>query len=151
MDNWATLAVAVGITCVASQAATQPNLTLTTPTGRTSVVHASLAWTDHDQGEGVRGLHDFGPGRAMYFPLHPHRQVTVYMDGVNIDLDVAFIRNGRIIALRHATACPTQSSPASCPITTSPGTIDAVLELPHTPGHTVLHASRVTTYALNTK
>lgn len=91
------------------------------------VVELEVAQTRQQQATGLMSRDSLADNRGMLFPFSPPQSVSFWMKNVLIDLDMIFLRQGKVIAVQHS-APPCQSFP--CPTYGPKGEIiDQVIEL----------------------
>lgn len=88
-----------------------------------------LARTLEQQRTGLAGRDSIPAGTGMLFPFDPAGPRRVWMAGMRFPIDIAWIRDGRIIATDTLSTC-TEPDVDDCPRWDSPGDIDALLETP---------------------
>lgn len=115
-----------------------PSVAVATPPGqqlpitaqaliKDSVVELEVAQTRQQQATGLMSRESLADNRGMLFPFSPPQSVSFWMKNVLIDLDMVFLRQGKVIAIQHS-APPCQSFP--CPTYGPKGEIiDQVIEL----------------------
>ncbi|MGO1506716.1 MAG: DUF192 domain-containing protein [Microbacterium sp.] len=86
-----------------------------------------IAATPEQQRTGLSGRARLEPGTGMLFPFDPARPQRIWMAGMSFPIDIAWIRDGRIIATDTLPICTTPD-PDDCPRWESPGDVDALLE-----------------------
>lgn len=86
-----------------------------------------LAETTEQQRTGLAGRASLEPGTGMLFPFDPAGPQRVRMAGMSFPIDIAWIRDGRILATDNLPVCITPD-PDDCPRWESPGDVDALLE-----------------------
>ncbi|WP_235108996.1 DUF192 domain-containing protein [Acaryochloris sp. 'Moss Beach'] len=92
-----------------------------------SIVELEVAQTRQQQATGLMSRESLADNRGMLFPFSPPQSVSFWMKNVLIDLDMVFLRQGKVIAIQHS-APPCQSFP--CPTYGPKGEIiDQVIEL----------------------
>lgn len=89
-------------------------------------IELEVARTPAEQERGLAYRRDL-TGKGMLFPVHPPNTVAVWMKNVEVPLDIAFVRQARIVAIAF-NAPPCRTLP--CPTYSSPVPVDAVIELP---------------------
>lgn len=82
--------------------------------------------TDDEYRAGLAGVTDLDEARMLFRFTEPTVQ-DVWMDGVLIPLDIAWIADGHIVQVLRLEPCP---SGDGCPSWESPGPVDALLEVP---------------------
>ncbi len=124
------------LTALASLAAVLTGCT-STPEPTTAVVDVAgilafdveLATTPDQQRDGLSGRHDLSVGTGMLFQFDGSAQREVWMAGMEIPVDAAWIAGDQVIAVDTLDPCTTTDQ-AQCPRSTSPGPADALLEVP---------------------
>lgn len=91
--------------------------------------HVELATTPDQQRDGLSGRHDLPVGTGMLFQFDGSAQREVWMAGMEIPVDAAWIAGDQVIAVDTLDPCTTTDQ-AQCPRWTSPGPADALLEVP---------------------
>ena len=91
--------------------------------------HVELATTPDQQRDGLSGRNALSQGTGMLFQFDEPAQREVWMAGMKIPIDIAWISNGHVLAVDTLEPCTTDDQ-AQCPIWTSPGPADALLEVP---------------------
>jgi uncharacterized membrane protein (UPF0127 family) len=105
-----------------------------TPTAVVSIdggheFHVELATTPDQQRDGLSGRDALSQGTGMLFQFDRPAQHEVWMAGMKIPIDVAWISNGHVLAVDTLEPCTTNDQ-AQCPRWTSPSPADALLEVP---------------------
>ena len=77
-------------------------------------VEAELAATPDARSRGLMGRASLAEGAGMLFVFPTQVLTGFWMKGTLIPLDIAFIREGRVVEVRTMTPCRT----SSCPLTT---------------------------------
>jgi hypothetical protein len=91
------------------------------------LVALEVAQTSQQQAIGLMGRNSLEDNQGMLFPFDPPRSVSFWMKNVLIDLDMIFLRKGKVFAIEHRVP-PCQTTP--CPTYGPKGaTIDQVIEL----------------------
>lgn len=91
------------------------------------IVELEVAQTRQQQATGLMSRQSLADNRGMLFPFNPPQPVSFWMKNVLIDLDMIFLRQGKVIAIQNS-APPCQSIP--CPTYGPEGeVIDQVIEL----------------------
>jgi uncharacterized protein len=88
-------------------------------------IHASIASTPAQRGEGLMGRRSLRDNAGMLFVFPTSVQVGFYMKDTLIPLDIAFISHGRIVEVRSMTPC--EADP--CPVTTPAFVYERALEV----------------------
>ncbi|MDX2243285.1 MAG: DUF192 domain-containing protein [Leptolyngbyaceae cyanobacterium bins.302] len=91
------------------------------------VIQLEVAKTPEQQAMGLMFRSELEPNRGMLFPFNPPRPVTFWMKNVLIDLDMVFLRNGKVVAIAsNVPPCKADPCPVYGPAT---AVIDQVIEL----------------------
>lgn len=106
-----------------------------TPRSQTTVRIGALTYrvevarTAEEQKEGLAGRKDLPDGTGMLFRFGRSGEQQVWMAGMTVPLDIAWISGNEVLAVDTLFPCddPDQSR---CPRWTSPGSVDALLEVP---------------------
>lgn len=88
-----------------------------------------VAQTAEQQRDGLSGRDNLSAGTGMLFRFGRRSVQQVWMAGMTIPLDVAWIADGKVVATDTLTAC-TEADANNCPTWTAPGPVDALLEVP---------------------
>ena len=88
-------------------------------------IHASIASTPAQRGEGLMGRRTLRDNAGMLFVFPTSVQVGFYMKDTLIPLDIAFISQGRVAEVRTMTPC--EADP--CPVTTPSFVYERALEV----------------------
>jgi len=107
------------------------------PDRRTAVVtidgghefHVELATTPDQQRDGLSGRHDLPEGTGMLFQFDEPAKYEVWMAGMEIPIDAAWISGDQVLAVDTLEPCTTHEQ-SRCPRWTSPGDADTLLEVP---------------------
>ncbi|MFI8595630.1 DUF192 domain-containing protein [Microbacterium sp. NPDC078428] len=86
-----------------------------------------IAETPEQQRTGLSGRASVEPGTGMLFPFDSAGPQRVWMAGMSFPIDIAWIRDGRVLATATLPVCTTPD-PDDCPRWESPGDVDALLE-----------------------
>lgn len=89
-------------------------------------IQLEVAKTLDQQALGLMYRPSLDANRGMLFPFTPARPVSFWMKNVVIDLDMVFVREGKIIAIA-SNVPPCQSEP--CPVYGPGELVDQVIEL----------------------
>lgn len=90
-------------------------------------ISAELANTTERQQQGLRGRVDLLADQGMLFDLGEPQSTEVWMFGVQIPLDVVWIRNGEVRRVDTLNPCVSDDQ-NECERTPSPGDVDTILE-----------------------
>lgn len=90
------------------------------------VVQLEVAKTPEQQAMGLMFRAQIPPDRGMLFPFNPPRPVSFWMKNVLVDLDMVFLRNGKVVAIA-SNVPPCKTDP--CPVYGPQEAVDHVLEL----------------------
>jgi uncharacterized protein len=91
----------------------------------TLVVHAEVAASPAERGEGLMGRRSLPAGTGMLFVFTGPVQAGFYMKDTLIPLDIAFISGDRVVEVRTMTPC--EANP--CPVTTPAFVYERALEV----------------------
>lgn len=93
-------------------------------------LHVSLAATHEEKTHGLSGCASLPENSGMLFPYNPAEPVAFWMKDMLMPLDIVWIREGKVIGIEHNIPTPAPgTSIQDLPPYTSPGPIDAVLEI----------------------
>lgn len=90
------------------------------------VVMLEVARTPEQQDVGLMYRTDLAPDRGMLFPVQPAREMSFWMKGTLIPLDILFLRDG-VVTKIDANVPPCSGEP--CTNYTSGAPVDQVIEL----------------------
>jgi uncharacterized protein len=90
------------------------------------VIGLEVAKTEQQQEMGLMYRKHLEDNRGMLFPFDPPRPVGFWMKNCLINLDMVFLRNGKVIEIAHNVP-PCQKEP--CPVYGTPAEVDQVIEL----------------------
>ncbi|MDX2230614.1 MAG: DUF192 domain-containing protein [Leptolyngbyaceae cyanobacterium bins.349] len=90
------------------------------------VIQLEVATTPEQQAMGLMYRPQLEPNRGMLFPFNPPRPVNFWMKNVLINLDMVFLRDGKVIAIANNVP-PCKTEP--CPFYGPEGMVDQVIEL----------------------
>lgn len=90
------------------------------------VIQLEVARSPDEQAMGLMFRPKLEDNRGMLFPFEPARPVGFWMKNVVIDLDMVFLRNGKVVDVASKVP-PCKSDP--CPVYGPPSPIDQVIEL----------------------
>jgi uncharacterized membrane protein (UPF0127 family) len=121
------LVAAFSVQAIAHYQANQPQQLPTTAQLRVnnSVVALEVATTPRQRALGLMHRSTLPADRGMLFPVNPPQPIQTWMRDVQFDLDVLFLRDGRIQAIAFATPCTLKD----CPCYHSHTAVDQVIEL----------------------
>ncbi|MDO5645921.1 MAG: DUF192 domain-containing protein [Dermabacter sp.] len=88
-----------------------------------------VAQGEQAQRDGLSGRESLPEGTGMLFAFEGKQEQQVWMAGMEIPIDVAWIADDRVLAVDSYTPC-TLTDQSQCPRWTSPAPIDAFLEVP---------------------
>lgn len=108
-----------------------------TPTTAASVVsvgpvlefRVDVARTPDELREGLAGRAEMSEGTGMLFVFDQRSEREVWMAGMQVALDVAWIVDDQVLSVDTLDPC-TDTNTTDCPRWTSPGEVDALLEVP---------------------
>lgn len=101
-----------------------------------------VAETAKQQREGLSRRTSLAAGTGMLFQFGTRDHHDVWMAGMTIPLDVAWIADDTVLAVDTLQPC-TQPDPDTCPRWASPSPADALLEVPARSLHQVVPGSSV--------
>jgi len=88
-----------------------------------------VADTPQLQSEGLSGRQDLPAGTGMLIAFEPGKEREVWMAGMEIPIDIAWIADGQVLQISTLDPC-TENRQSLCPRWRSPGAADALLEVP---------------------
>lgn len=88
-----------------------------------------LAITPDQQRDGLSGRHALSEGTGMLFQFDRPAPREVWMAGMKIPIDIAWISGDQVIAIDTLEPCTTNDQ-SQCPRWTSPEDADTLLEVP---------------------
>ncbi len=101
--------------------------TITIPSGSLSV---AIAKTAEQQARGLGGCRHISKRSGMLFPLEARGVAKFWMNGMVIPIDMVWIADNRVLGVEQNVPYPTEQVPeADFPVYSSPGEVDAVLEV----------------------
>lgn len=102
-----------------------------------------VAQTADQQRDGLSGRDELSAGTGTLFRFGSRSEHQVWMAGMSFPLDIAWIADGKVVAIDTLTAC-TADDENACPRWTSPSPVDALLEVPANSLATVVPGMAVT-------
>lgn len=124
------LLVAFLVASVATGCAPSPPTFAAVRIGPTPVeFRVEVARTAEQQRDGLSGRDELSAGTGMLFRFGSRSEQQVWMAGMKFPLDIAWIADGKVVAIDTLTAC-TETDQNACPRWTSPSPVDALLEVP---------------------
>ncbi|MBF2025216.1 MAG: DUF192 domain-containing protein [Oscillatoriales cyanobacterium C42_A2020_001] len=90
------------------------------------VIQLEVARSQDEQAMGLMFRPKLEDNRGMLFPFSPARPVSFWMKNVRINLDMVFLRDGKVIAIA-SNVPPCTSAP--CPVYGPQSLVDQVIEL----------------------
>lgn len=103
-------------------------VTITPPDDAGTVtVRVEIVSTTRTQEKGLSGRTEVPTGTGMWFPLGHGRAEGVWMAGMKISIDIAWVKDSKIVQIRTLAPC-TARDQSRCPKWYSPGIPDALLE-----------------------
>lgn len=123
-----TIAAAAVATVLTSCAAPVPTSAVV-EVGPALEFHVEVANTEQAQLEGLSGRTTLSEGTGMLFPFSDREERHVWMAAMKIPIDVAWIVDNQVLAVDTLDPC-TLTDQSKCPRWTSPGDVDALLEVP---------------------
>ena len=88
-----------------------------------------VAETEQAQRAGLSGRRKLPEGTGMLFVFAGKQEQQVWMAGMQVSLDIAWLVDGRVLAVDTLDPCDIEDQ-EQCPRWTSPAPIDALLEVP---------------------
>lgn len=88
-----------------------------------------VAETADQQRDGLSDRDELATGTGMLFRFGSRSEQQVWMAGMSMPLDIAWIADNKVVAIDTLTPC-TETDQNACPRWTSPGPVDALLEVP---------------------
>ena len=120
------LAVLAAVVVVAACSSPRPEVTVEVG-GEAFAVE--LADTASEQREGLAGREELPAGTGMLFPFAERAEHQMWMAGMQVPIDVAWIDDDRVIGVATLDPC-TDVDQTACPRSTAPGPATALLEVP---------------------
>lgn len=96
--------------------------------GATLEFSVEVANTEKARREGLAGV-ALSEDSGMLFPFTHRKEQQVWTAGMVTAIDTAWILDGEVVATQRLEPC-ILSDQAQCPLTLSPGAVDALLEVP---------------------
>ena len=121
------IAAAALTAALAACSAASPT-TATVQVGDALTFSVEVADTEQTQRDGLSGRTSLSEGTGMLFPFEERQEQQVWMAGMEISIDVAWIVDDQVLAVDTLDPC-TEPDPAECPRWPSPGEVDALLEV----------------------
>ncbi|MBP9686743.1 MAG: DUF192 domain-containing protein [Candidatus Doudnabacteria bacterium] len=87
-----------------------------------------IASTPEEQRLGLGGVGSLSLTEGMYFPFSEPKTATFWMKGMQISIDLLWIRNGIVIGMERSLP-PADNTVQALPTWKSPAPVDAVLEI----------------------
>lgn len=87
----------------------------------------AVADTPAKQTLGLAGVGSLKPTEGMYFPFPEEKTATFWMKGMRIPIDLLWIKDNVIVGIAHNLPIP--NTTGALPTWSSPGSVDAVLEV----------------------
>ncbi|MDN5803020.1 MAG: DUF192 domain-containing protein [Microlunatus sp.] len=107
-----------------------------------------VAQTAEQQRDGLSGRAELSAGTGMLFRFGRRGEQQVWMVGMRFPLDIAWIADGKVVAVDTLTPC-TEADDNDCLRWTSPSQVDALLEVPAHSLTTVVPGMAVTVEELS--
>lgn len=121
--------ITAGVAAMLVACSTAPLPTTTVRIGATLTFDVEVAETEQAQRDGLSGHRELSEGTGMLFVFADRSVQQVWMAGVQIPLDVAWLVDGRVLAVDTLGPCDLDNQ-EQCPRWTSPSFVDALLEVP---------------------
>ena len=129
MRRLAIAAVAALTALLAGCSSTAAPSTASVEVGTGLEFQVQIAATAEQQRDGLSGRAELSEGTGMLFQFDGAAERQVWMAGMLIPLDVAWIVDGQVLAVDTLQPCTTAPQD-ECPQWTSPGAADTLLEVP---------------------
>lgn len=104
-------------------------------------VTMEVVTTPEAQRRGLGGRDGLAADRGMAFPYERAGKHTFWMKDMRFDIDIVWIREDRIVDIRHRVPHPTDPSPSRLPTYTPREIANLVIEVPA--GYAALHGWRI--------
>lgn len=101
----------------------------TVTVGEDREFQVEVAVTPEQQSAGLSGRQNLPPGTGMLITFEPGKEREVWMAGMEIPIDIAWIADGQVLQISTLDPC-TENRQSLCPRWKSPGAVDALLEVP---------------------
>lgn len=88
-----------------------------------------VAQTADQQRDGLSDRDELAAGTGMLFQFGTRSEQQVWMAGMTVPLDIAWIADNKIVAIDTLTPCA-EADQNACPRWTSPSPVDGLLEVP---------------------
>jgi uncharacterized protein len=116
-------------TLLAGCASTPESSTATVGVGTAAVFQVEVARTADEQRNGLSGRPELSEGTGMLFTFEKRAERQVWMAGMEVPIDAAWIVDNQVLAVKTLYPCA-KTDQDQCPRWTSPGDVDALLEVP---------------------
>ena len=93
------------------------------------VFAVEVADTANEQKEGLAGREEIPAGTGMLFQFAERAEHQMWMAGMQVPIDVAWIDDDHVIGVATLDPC-TEADQTTCPRATAPGPATALLEVP---------------------
>lgn len=123
------VALALALIPLAGCSAETAQRAATVTVGEDLEFQVEVADTPQQQSEGLSGRQDLPVGTGMLITFEPGKEREVWMVGMEIPIDIAWIADGQVLQISTLDPC-TENSQSLCPRWKSPGAVDALLEVP---------------------
>ena len=101
----------------------------TVTVGEDREFQVDVADAPQQQSEGLSGRQDLPAGTGLLITFEPGKEREVWMAGMEIPIDIAWIADGQAVQISTLDPC-TENRQSLCPRWKSPGSADALLEVP---------------------
>lgn len=126
----ATVAAAVGTVAVAAGCTSSKPARAVVRIGPAPVeFRVEVAQNADQQRDGLSSRDSLSEGTGMLFRFGSRSEQQVWMADMKIPLDIAWIVDGKVLAVDTLTPC-TEPDQNTCPLWTSPSPVDALMEVP---------------------
>lgn len=97
--------------------------------GSAGAFEMEVATTAAQQERGLAGRDAVSEGTGMLFVFDSPRTEQVWMAGMKVSIDIAWVADGRVVSVDTLQPCR-ESDQAQCPRWTSPTAVTSLLEVP---------------------
>ena len=122
-------AVATAAVTVAAGCGSKPATTVVQIGPAPVEFRVEVAETAEQQRAGLGGRESLSEDTGMLFRFGSRSEQRVWMAGMKVPLDIAWIADGKVLAIDTLTPC-TEADQTQCLVWVSPSAADALLEVP---------------------
>ena len=123
------IVLALAVITLAGCASDAAQRAATVTLGEDRDFQVEVAVTPEQQSAGLSGRQNLPPGTGMLMTFEPGKEREVWMAGMEIPIDIAWIADGQVLQISTLDPC-TENRQSLCPRWRSPGAVDALLEVP---------------------